>query len=45
MPECKVTEVLVEQLRVMWHTGVRKLVIEANRRFAWPAGVKVEEVA
>ncbi len=45
LPEGKVTEVLVEQHRVMGHTGVRKLVVEAKKRFAWPAGVRVEEVA
>ncbi len=43
--EGKVTDVLVEQHGVMGHTGVRKLVVEANRRFAWPSGVRVEEVA
>ncbi len=45
VPEGKVAEVLVEQHRVMGHTGVRKLVVEANRRFPWPACVRVEEVA
>ncbi len=34
VPEGKVTEVLVEQHRVMGYTRVRKLVVEANRRFA-----------
>ncbi len=44
VPEGKVTDMLVEQHRVMGHMGFRKLVVEAKRKFAWPAGVNVEEV-
>ncbi len=39
------TEVLIEQHRFMRHMGIRKQVIEANWRFAWPVGVNIEEFA
>ena len=45
MPEAKTAEIAIEQHRVMGHAGAKKLAAELTRRFAWPAGVDVPEIA
>ena len=45
VPEARTKEVAREQHRAMGHTGVKKLASELTRRYLWPAGLSIMEVA
>ena len=45
VPETKTKEVAREQNCAMGHTGVKKLASELTRRYLWPAGLSIMEVA
>lgn len=45
VPEALASQVVQSQHLVSWHVGVKRQVIELNRRFAWPGSIKVSEIA